>query len=397
MRTEQFKSWLRNVRDHSERSIGSRISNCKRLESYEGDLDQHFEQDGMVGLLDRLSYSATDERNHKPPLHGIPITGNMYDGTATLRSAATLYRDFREDQLCAPVAGHPSGQSMDELEAASKAALASNPMSYANPLRRQRGEDGVRGDWPTWDQPADKDILQLAKVMTPLVKFLHPDIVAAVAQDNRHHSHAWRAALNDRGVDPDIYLWRSSPCAFPGFRRYAGSQEIAWFRKRTRDTDFSPPNCLRLDDNDYPKHLWAFILTGTQFRKRGPQGYQLAHLADHKDHNNRWSQDFGVEAPGVPPPLFGLYTSPANVVFVPKSFLAPTDLVGTIRALLLSKAFDLYSDACRLAPPPLVKKEAPVDSRWHPNEFEWGEPVGEIANLPRFLDFRREEIEKALE
>ena len=95
MQTEQFKSWLRNVKCQAERSIGSRISNCKRLESYEGDLDQHFERDGMAGLLDRLVYSKIDECDHAPPRHGIPITGNMYDGTATLRYAATLYMDFR--------------------------------------------------------------------------------------------------------------------------------------------------------------------------------------------------------------------------------------------------------------------------------------------------------------
>lgn len=96
MRTEQFKAWLWNARGSSERTIGARISNCKRLESYEGDLDQHFDRDRMAGLLDRLTYSTTDERAHAPPRHDIPIDGNAYNGTATLRSAATLYKNFRE-------------------------------------------------------------------------------------------------------------------------------------------------------------------------------------------------------------------------------------------------------------------------------------------------------------
>lgn len=99
MRIEQFQDWLRNVRGLPKRSIGSRISNCKRLERYEGDLDQHFERDRMVDLLGRLAYSTTDERTHTPPRHGIPITGNVYNGTATLRSAATLYKDFKQGNV----------------------------------------------------------------------------------------------------------------------------------------------------------------------------------------------------------------------------------------------------------------------------------------------------------
>ena len=49
------------------------------------------------------------------------------------------------------------------------------------------------------------------------------------------------------------------------------------FRKRAKSSE-APPQCLSLDDNDYPKHLWSFVFTGRPFRKRGPAGYQLAHL-----------------------------------------------------------------------------------------------------------------------
>jgi len=96
MQTAQFKNWLWDVAGLSGRTIGARLSNCKRLEHYEGDLDEHFDADGMAHLLARLVYTRTDERNSAPTRHRIPIYGNRRTGTATLKSAAVLYRDFRK-------------------------------------------------------------------------------------------------------------------------------------------------------------------------------------------------------------------------------------------------------------------------------------------------------------
>ena len=374
MQIEQFESWLRNVEGLSEGTIQSRMNNCKRLGRYEGDLDVYFDKDRLEGLLARLAYSTGDERNEAPPRHQVPINGNLRNGTTTLKSATILYKRFRESD------GIP------------------HERSTPGPTRRNsRRPRTPQKDWPKWGQPKDADILHLAKVLTPLVKFLHPDIVAAVAEDNRWRFPEWRAKLEKIGLDPNIYLWRGSPCAFPGVRRYAGSQEIAWYRKRTTSTDFQPPNCLRLDDNDFPKHLWAFVFTGKEFRKKGPQEYQLAHLADHKEHNNRWHQEFNRDSEVDPPLLFGLYTSPANTAYVPKNFIKPTDFVDRLRVLLLRKAYRLYGSMCRLAPPPLVEKKAQEDAAWNPNQFEWGDPVGKTDNLPQFLEFRQKVIDKALD
>ena len=378
MKAEQFENFLRNVKGLGEGTIGSRLSNCRRLEEYEGDLDQHFDQGSVDQLLGRLAYSTEDQRLGTPKRHRVPIDGDVRTGTATLRSAALLYVQFRQNPH-APAhasAGH------------------ANP----SPVRSSRVSRARRSasPWPKWEQAGDADILQLAHVLTPLVRFLHPDIVAAVVEDNRKHSSDWRAEFERIGIEPDIYLWDGSPCAFPGIRRYAGSQEIAWYRKRTGSTDFTPQNCLRLDDNDYPKHLWAFVFTGTPFRKKGPGGYQLAHLADHKEHNNRWRDEFGLDPAAEPGPLFGLYTSPANAAYVPKNFLHPTDVVYPLRALLLRRAYGLYGSICRLAPPPLVERPL-TDAAWHPDRFHWCDPVGDMGNVPSFLEYRQRQIKQALE
>src|SRR5690349_16891724 len=103
MQEEAFRSWLSKHHQNGDgltldiRTIGSRISNCRTIERYEGDLDLHFNQDHLRGLLERLKYSTGDERANRPPLHNIPIDGNIRNGTATLRSAVSLYKRFREN------------------------------------------------------------------------------------------------------------------------------------------------------------------------------------------------------------------------------------------------------------------------------------------------------------
>ena len=87
MREELFKDWLQVDRKQIATTIASRVSNCRRVERFEGDLDDHYDADGLKGLLDRL--------NPGEPRHRIPIDGDASDGTATLKSAVRLYRDFR--------------------------------------------------------------------------------------------------------------------------------------------------------------------------------------------------------------------------------------------------------------------------------------------------------------
>ena len=371
MQEIDFVRYLQEVCHLGERTVGSRLANCKRVERYEGDLDEHFENDGLISLIRRLSYSTQDETQSRPAQHAVPISGNVRNGSATLKQAVGLYMRYRLGE---------SGFS--EVR---------RPAPRVESSQRAPG-----GDWPVWPEPDDVDIFQLAAVITPLVKFLQPSIVQRVVDDNSLNRTGWSAELARLGVDPDAYLWEGSPCAFPGVRRYTGSQEIAQFRGKARSAPDRPDNCLSLDDNDYPKHLWAYVFTGKPFRKRGPKGYQLAHLADHKAHNNRWQEEFAVESATDPPQLFGLYTSPTNLAYVPSNFLKPTDFSGTLRTLLLKKAYQLYGNIARLAPPPLVEK-IECNPEWQPDNFEWGACVGSTEHLGDFLQFRAERMLKLIE
>ena len=98
MDSEGYQKWLLSVKGLKRSTCLSRISNCAKVERYEGDLDLLYERDRLGELLERLSYTAEDERLRVPARHKIPLSGSVRRGTAPLKSAVTLYRDFKDSQ-----------------------------------------------------------------------------------------------------------------------------------------------------------------------------------------------------------------------------------------------------------------------------------------------------------
>jgi hypothetical protein len=104
MQESSFARWLAN--DYVTRSGGSlgaapqhdAVSRCRRVERYEGDLHAHYSRDRMKHLIGKFEYSTDDERNHIPPAHSVPISGDIRTGTASLKSALILYRSFLESR-----------------------------------------------------------------------------------------------------------------------------------------------------------------------------------------------------------------------------------------------------------------------------------------------------------
>lgn len=377
MREDAFRSWLSSNRSYGRATINSRVSNCKTVEGCEGDLDEHFDQDRLRGLVEKLTYSKADERQNRPARHQIPINGNVYTGTATLRSAVSLYKQFRENW----VEGSP---------------ITSATVKKTRVRNSRAAKSSKGGTWPTWNQPGSDEVLALAHATAPFVQFLSPAIVQAVVEDNEQHRIEWTKALQERRIDPAAYLWERSSCAFPGVRRYAGSREIAAHRGHAQLDESQSVSALALDDNDYPKQIWSFVFRGAQFSKFGPADCALAHLADHKDHGNRFATDFEVTDTGDDPQaLFGLYTCPTNTVYTPVRLIKPTDFVGTIRALLVRRAQELYGSFCEILPP-FLRIPEPSSSDWNVSEFKWSDPVGTTEHVRSFLTFRSDRLNRLI-
>ena len=365
MNDSQFFEWLSGK--YKEGTARSRLTNCRTVEQYEGNLDDHYRRDGGKLLIQRLSYTKNDERNNSPQKHNIPINGSIYNGTATLKQAVKLYFEFK------------SGAKTNE------------------PKNRKRARTVTRTkktDWPDWDHPDDNELYELIRLTAKYIKFLNPQIIEEIVKDNIKNQSAWSQKLENKNIDPKIYLWEKSPCAFPGVRRYAGSKEIAFFRKHTELSDKEINDAVRLDDNDFPKQIWSFIFRKNKFQKFGPKNYALAHLADHKEFNNRLFSEFEVKENKKSYKLFGLFTCPTNTAFIPTSLLRPTDFSPTIRRLLIARAHNLYGDFCNILPPWIkLNNEETV---WKYSDFEWGDPVGEVGNVKLFLEFREETMNSIL-
>ncbi|MCF6348789.1 MAG: HNH endonuclease [Flavobacteriaceae bacterium] len=94
MDSNKFKDWLA-LENRSKKTIQNRVSNARKVEYYEGDLDEHYEKDSGMFLLKILSYSRKDELERIPKKHKIPIDGVIITGTSTLKNSVKLYMDFR--------------------------------------------------------------------------------------------------------------------------------------------------------------------------------------------------------------------------------------------------------------------------------------------------------------
>ncbi|MDQ5770811.1 hypothetical protein [Thiothrix subterranea] len=94
MRIDDFSKWLEVHTDLGTRAQSDAKSRCKRIEKYEGDLDQHFINDSMFDLLERFKYSRHDQEAGISLKHKIIIKGDEVNGTASLLNAANLYYKF---------------------------------------------------------------------------------------------------------------------------------------------------------------------------------------------------------------------------------------------------------------------------------------------------------------
>ncbi len=374
MDDEGFRNWLLN--SYNEKTTSSRLSNCHRVEVYEGDLDQHYFNDGLSSLIRKLNYTSDDQCMGKKPNHNVPINGNQYTGSATLKQAVHLYLNYKSNHktlIPTQQKSNPAKMFVGKMKTTIKAT-----------------------EWPKWDNPDENELFEVIKLIAKYIKFLDPRIIEKIVKDNTIHKEEWVEKLSRKNVNPEIYLWDSSPCTFPGVRRYAGSKEIAYFRNHTTLTSEDIPNAIKLDDNDYPKHLWAMIFTNKEFRKEGPSNFALAHLIDHKDHKNRYGDDFSVLPNHTQYPLHGLFTSPTNTAYIPNCLIRPSDFSSPIRQLLISRSFELYGEICQLLPPWLEQKSNSTNN-WQLSDFQWADPVGDIDNIESFLSFRKNRMNNLLD
>lgn len=94
-RESALRAWLTGKIE--KRPIGDCISRCKRIENgLRINLDDEWKKDNGASVVDLLTYSRDDQNRGAPPPHGIIFQrgADIYNGMASLRSAAVRYFDF---------------------------------------------------------------------------------------------------------------------------------------------------------------------------------------------------------------------------------------------------------------------------------------------------------------
>lgn len=95
---EEFKKYLSGI-TQNKRVIVDCISRCKRVQRHEGNLVNHYNNDGGKLLLEKLSYSMEEANQGFHPRHSIQFSGtkgfkSIYEGTHSLNTAVRHYFDF---------------------------------------------------------------------------------------------------------------------------------------------------------------------------------------------------------------------------------------------------------------------------------------------------------------
>lgn len=108
-----YTKWLEQQR-YSDVTVNAQIYRAKKVEECYGDLDGHYQDDGLQSVISKLKYSKEDELQNKPNPSKIRFKGNIRNNLASYRNATERYRRFREE---ASGDGSRDGDSEVENEA----------------------------------------------------------------------------------------------------------------------------------------------------------------------------------------------------------------------------------------------------------------------------------------
>lgn len=99
MRENEFRRWMFGLGTMQLRPIGDAVSRCRRvIKALQVSLDTEYRKDGCASLLQKLEYTAEDERRGAPVVPGFDFSprANLRKGMASLRTAVNKYVEFCE-------------------------------------------------------------------------------------------------------------------------------------------------------------------------------------------------------------------------------------------------------------------------------------------------------------
>lgn len=101
MRENEFRRWMFGLGTMQLRPIGDAISRCRRvIKALRVDLDAEYIKDRCDSVLQKLQYTAEDEKQGIPVDVGFDFSpgANLRNGMASLRAAINKYVRFCESE-----------------------------------------------------------------------------------------------------------------------------------------------------------------------------------------------------------------------------------------------------------------------------------------------------------
>ena len=90
-----YRHWLEQQK-YEAGTINAQLYRAGRVEEFHGNLDEHYDNDRMEGLIAMLRYSSDDRRRNRPNPSKIPFDGDIHNNLASYRNAVERYRRFRD-------------------------------------------------------------------------------------------------------------------------------------------------------------------------------------------------------------------------------------------------------------------------------------------------------------
>lgn len=91
-----YKSWLEQ-RAYVAVTVQAQMNRVRKVQEHYGNLDEHYDRDGLRSVIDELKYSTADERSNKRNPSKIPVSGNPKNSLSSYRNAIERYCRFRRE------------------------------------------------------------------------------------------------------------------------------------------------------------------------------------------------------------------------------------------------------------------------------------------------------------
>ena len=227
----------------------------------------------------------------------------------------------------------------------------------------------------------------IAMILAKITHHIHPDIIKIIELENTKFKSHFDLVKHEK-CSTEAFFYDRSDCLFPGFRRPINREKRSGWKNNVYEDG------TILNDNTFPRHIWAFLSRGKAYSggksgmwaKSGLNRFELAHVFAHKTEERRFElRAFESVDNSLEP--FGLFTSASNVVLIPKGFAKPTDHMDSIKACFYKRHIELYGYN-------LIGLGDFNDSILPPwySEIEWLEPVlpsdwrTKVDNLLKYRD-----------